>query len=271
MFADAPGAVGVTVAGRAYGVFAPTGASLDPAGRRPPAAQRPAGPALLLGGAAARRPAGHPGPLPQARLRLRHRRAGVLALRPGQRAELRTTFALQDHRRATAARRMATTPLVALYPHQWKNLGRDLGPRQLSLPARADEAAGRRPASRPACPSGACCRCCPRAAADGNGFEAGRRWPPRCGPPPGPTTCSPRAWTAPGAPTGPASRCSGCRCWPGWPSRWARPRCASNLVAALKRRARGLVRRADARTCSITTGPGPRWSACPRSTGRAGS
>jgi hypothetical protein len=141
-----------------------------------------------------------------------------------QRAEVRTSFTLQTAQRDTGPT-LETTPLVALYPHQWKHLGRDLsgasypsprGPMKLLAADRFETRL----------PFGGVLPILPRPT-DGNGFDAddlasqvraAARAP----------DLFPKASMARGGPTGRASRCSGWRCWPGWPSRRARPRCGSS-------------------------------------------
>ena len=125
VFADVPGTVGVTVAGRAYGVFAPTGASWT----------RLSGDRRLRSDLRGRRyfavallPDARPATL--ARFR-KHAFAFVTGARvtwqyDRQHAELRTTFAFQTSQRDSGPT-LETTPLVALYPHQWKHLDRDTG------------------------------------------------------------------------------------------------------------------------------------------------
>jgi endoglucanase Acf2 len=124
VFADLPGTIGVTVGGQAYGLFAPGGASWT----------RVAGDRRLRSDLRGRRvfavallPDARPATL--ARFR-KHAFAFVTGARVSwqydrARAELRTTFALQTTQRDTGPA-LESTPLVALYPHQWKHLGRDL-------------------------------------------------------------------------------------------------------------------------------------------------
>ncbi len=129
VFAESPGSLGIMVAGRAYGLFAPAGAvwtrsdgdrhiESDLMGR---AARGVFSVALLpeATGAAL------------ARFR-RHAFAFVTDTRVSWRyqaetAALHTTFTVATTSRDPAAPADAG-PLLALYPHQWKNLGRDLGP-----------------------------------------------------------------------------------------------------------------------------------------------
>jgi endoglucanase Acf2 len=135
VFAESPGTLGVTVAGRPYGLFAPTGATWarDPGNRRirsdlrGRAARGVFSVALLPDASAAT----------LARFR-RHAFAFVTGSQvtwryDAARADLHTTFTLETTARDPAAA-PETTPLVALYPHQWKNLGRDAGPPAFSSP-----------------------------------------------------------------------------------------------------------------------------------------
>jgi endoglucanase Acf2 len=125
VFAETPGSLGVTVAGRAYGLFAPTGAVWTRKGDRlfrsdlrGRAARGVFSVALLPEATAAT----------LARFR-RHAFAFVTSTRVSWQydaaaAALHTTFTLDTTAREPGG---DGAPLVALYPHQWKNLGRDLG------------------------------------------------------------------------------------------------------------------------------------------------
>jgi hypothetical protein len=125
VFAEAAGAMGFTVAGRPYGLFAPGGATWT----------RGAGNKRLrsdLGGrryfSAAALPDARPGTF--ARFR-KHAFAFVTGTRVSwqydeRKAELRTTFTVQAVKRDPAPGAEAT-PLLALYPHQWKKLGKAAG------------------------------------------------------------------------------------------------------------------------------------------------
>jgi endoglucanase Acf2 len=128
VFAETPGSLGLTVGGRAYGLFAPTGATWTraPGNRRirsdlnGRAARGVFAVALLPDASAAT----------LARFR-RHAFAFVTDTRVSWRydaasADLHTTFTAETTSRDPAAP-AAAGPLLALYPHQWKNLGRDLG------------------------------------------------------------------------------------------------------------------------------------------------
>ena len=208
--------------------------------------------------AAARRPPGHPGPLPQARLRLRHRGAGLVALRRAARraahhlrlsrpASATAAPALRD--RAAGGAVPAPVEAPGPRPRRAPATPRPRGPMKLLAGDQLRDPAAASAGVLPVLPSAR------RAAA----ASTRTRWPRRCGRPPGPTICSPRAWTAPGA-----------RYWTGKSLRTGR---AAGLAGRPGRRDRGARRTwsrrckrvledwfdgADARTCSTTTGPGPR-------------
>ena len=123
-FAQAPGALGLTVAGRAYGLFAPRGGRWTREGARVRGALGEGGRYFSV--------AALPDDKPATFARFR-RHAGVFVT--GTRvawqydpasAELRTTFTFE-----TAARDpgpgQEKVPLVALYPHQWKYLASSSG------------------------------------------------------------------------------------------------------------------------------------------------
>jgi endoglucanase Acf2 len=128
VFADSPGSLGVTVNGRAYGLFAPTGATWtrQAGGRRfqsdlrGRAARDVFSVALLPEATAAT----------LARFR-RHAFAFVTDTRVSWRYDAETSALHTTFTAATTSRDPVAPeagPLLALYPHQWKNLGRDLGP-----------------------------------------------------------------------------------------------------------------------------------------------
>jgi endoglucanase Acf2 len=128
VFAELPGTVGLLVDGRPYGVFAPKGAAWTRA--------EAAGETVLrsqLGGARYFSVAALPDATP-ATLAIfrRHAFAFVTGARVSWKydadsAELRTTFALETVAR-DQGKQLSPEPLVALYPHQWKNVGRPVGP-----------------------------------------------------------------------------------------------------------------------------------------------
>ncbi len=135
VFAETPGSLGITVAGRPYGLFVPSGATWtrEPGNRRFRSDLR--GRAARGVFSVAVLPDAVPATL--ARFR-RHAFAFVTGARvswryDAARAELRSTFDV-----ATAPRDPATeggdTPLLALYPHQWKNLGSEAGPASYPSP-----------------------------------------------------------------------------------------------------------------------------------------
>jgi endoglucanase Acf2 len=129
VFGETPGSLGITVAGRPYGLFAPTGATWtrEPGDRRIRSDLR--GRAASGVFSVALLPDARPATL--ARFR-RHAFAFVRDTRvswsyDAARASLETTFTVEATNRDPAGPPEAT-PLLALYPHQWKSLGRDLGP-----------------------------------------------------------------------------------------------------------------------------------------------
>ena len=81
VWSNADGVLGLTIGGRHYGVFAPSGVAWTGTGtlRSSLAASR-----LPVGGGAAGREPGHAGAVPPARLRLRHRQPRRLGLRRGR-------------------------------------------------------------------------------------------------------------------------------------------------------------------------------------------
>jgi endoglucanase Acf2 len=137
IFAETPGTVGVTVEGRAYGVFAPRGVAWSRQGqvlRADLGAHGYFSVALL------------PDDKPETLARFRrHAFAFVTGTRVSWQYDpaagtLTTKFALTTEARDSApgkakgkTRDADDVPLVALYPHQWKHLGRELpGPSYVS-------------------------------------------------------------------------------------------------------------------------------------------
>ena len=121
-FLETPGALGVTVAGRPYGIFAPTGASWSRPGNKRLRSD--------LGGRRFFSVAALPDSKPATFARFRkHAFAFVTGSRVAWRydeskAEVITTFTVETVKRDPGS---DGTPLLALYPHQWKNLAAGVG------------------------------------------------------------------------------------------------------------------------------------------------